>query len=141
MRRLRLFGLANSAMDAVQNGCEATLSHQMQALPAAAELLKLAEESITIAKSVIEPLLKNPAVPVEVTEDLIMALRALKNAAETYEEIEAWNDAVFAWSMIEAVPVNSEKKWNASEKIQLCQRHIQAQLVPHSPACPPHRSV
>lgn len=138
MRRFQLFGLAKSSTpsNAVDNA-EAELPSQTEVFPAAAELSKLAEECIAIAKKVIEPMIKNPAAPIVVTEDLTMALRALKNAAEMYEEIGAWNEAIFAWSMLKDVPVDSTLQHNASERINLCQRHIQGQLIPH----PPRHSV
>lgn len=141
MRQYRLFFSKFSTTNAVQNSAEPELPDQTQMLPAAAELSIKAEKYIASAKMTIEPLLKDPAVTIGVTEDLKKALSDLKEAAEIYEKINSWNDAIFAWSMIQAVPVAPEFQWNASEKIQQCQRHIQPQLIPHPPARPPYRSV
>lgn len=119
MRRFRLFVSSEPA------------EPESEVLSTATELSTKAEDYISIGKKVIEPLLKDPTVAIVVTNDLKMALFAFKEAAEAYEKIKAWDDAVFAWSMIEAVPVDPKMKWGAPGRIEICKRNL---LTPHPPS-------
>ncbi|GEM_PF-5760970 len=133
MRRLKLFKPGESP--------ESKLPIQTAALPAVKELLTMAEEYISIGKKTIEPLLKDPTATIVVTDDLKMALFALKEAAEIYEKIKFWSEAIFAWSMLKAVPVDPTMQLDAPNRIELCQRRIEEQLIPHPPARPAYRSL
>ncbi len=139
MRRFQLFELTK--LTAAQNITGTELPSRTAALPSIASSTIMAEDYITIAKKIIEPLLRNPSQVIAVTEDLQMALFALKEAAEIYEDIKMWGEAIFAWSMIKAVPVDSSMQWDAPNRINLCQRHLQSQLMPHPPSHQAYRSV
>lgn len=145
MRRLQLFGPVKNAN--MHNSEQQNAAPELPSVNAASVIpgsVMQAEAYLHVGKKVLEPLLKDPARAFAFTPDVAMALVALKKAAEIYEKHAAWDDAIFAWSMIKAVPIDPETGWNAHEQIERCQekkRETQAAVAPRFRPKPPGKRV
>lgn len=92
-----------------------------QAQKVQALLEAVAEKFLSIGRKLIEPQLKASTQKELSSIEIEKGIAALTYAAEVYEIIGSWGDAVFAWSMIKAVPTDQTILAEAAKRMQACE--------------------